>query len=327
MGYGYIDMHCDTLWRAYMSPEGERGMRDHPDWMVDFARMKRGEARAQFFAIFFPTQESFTCAQAPIPSDEEYFESCLSIFREETGRNSDIIAPARSATEIEANDRAGLMSAVLTVEDGRAVDGRMEVIDRYKEAGVVAMSLTWNSYNCFGAPNSTDQIIMGDGLTAFGREAVRHMQDIGIIVDVSHLSDGGFRDVAEICSKPFIASHSNCRALCDDPRNLTDAMIRTLADRGGAMGINFFSLFLEKGSSLSRIEAMVSHAAHEKQIGGADVIALGSDFDGIFGELELAGADQMQMLADALSGAGFTGTEIEKIFSGNVMRVMRETIG
>lgn len=329
MNYGYIDMHCDTLMKSFFAGEKFSGLREMPETMVDFSRMKSGGAAAQFFAIFLPPTRAFESRKVPIVSDKIYIERCMEIFDEEVKKNSDIIAPARSASDIEANSAAGKMSAVLTIEDGREVDGRMERLNEYKDRGVCALSLTWNSYNCFGAPNSFDATVMADGLTGFGREAVAHMQRIGIIVDVSHLSDGGFYDVAQICRKPFIATHSNCRALSPHPRNLTDDMIRTLADCGGVMGINFCPEFLEEDIQCrtSRISDMVAMAKHEKKIGGVDIIALGSDFDGIGGELELGSCDKMPDLAIALEREGFTSTEIEKIFSKNIMRVMRETLG
>lgn len=328
MTYPFIDMHCDTLMKVNFDKD-RRGLMEASDRMVDFRRMKAGGQMAQFFAVFLPTEDWFRSFGVPPAFDTDYVEACFDIFRREVGERPDIIAQARNAADIERNWNSGKMSAVLTIEDGREVDGRMERLDQYKAAGVTALSLTWNSYNCFGAPNSRNASIMQDGLTAFGRDAVAHMQEIGIIVDVSHLSDGGFRDVARIASKPFVATHSNCRAISPHPRNLTDEMIRELADAGGVMGINFLAGFLKPDtkSKESRVADMVEHAKHERKVGGIDVIALGSDFDGFDGDLEITGPDDMHLLADALSDAGFTGSEIEKIFYSNVMRVMRETVG
>lgn len=134
---------------------------------------------------------------------------------------------------------------MLTVEDGRMVNGSFDRLEQLAKTGVRAIALTWNFENCFGAPNSRDPKIMSKGLSAFGKEAIEAMNELGILVDVSHLSDGGFYDVAKISKKPFVATHSDCRALAAHPRNLTDDMIRLLAQKGGVSGINFAPAFLD----------------------------------------------------------------------------------
>lgn len=170
---------------------------------------------------------------------------------------------------------------------------------------------------------------MAEGLTQFGRDAVVHMQNIGMLVDVSHLSDGGFWEVVNLSKRPFVATHSNCRALCPHPRNITDEMIRALADRGGVMGLNFGPEFLSSDSMdiTSTVKKIVAMAQHEKAVGGIDVIGIGSDFDGIGGTLEISGYEKMDLLTDGLSSGGFTDDEIDQILSGNVLRVMKEAIG
>lgn len=195
--------------------------------------------------------------------------------------------------------------------------------------GVRVLGLTWNYANCFGAPNSQDPAVMSAGLTPFGRDAVVRMQELGMLVDVSHLSDGGFRDVAALARRPFVATHSNCRAFSPHPRNLTDEMIRALADRGGVMGLNFCPEFLTPAAAgrESRVEDLVAMARHEKRVGGIEVVAIGSDFDGIDGDLEIPDAARMPLLADGLSRGGFTDDEIDKILCGNVLRVIRDAIG
>lgn len=155
-----------------------------------------------------------------------------------------------------------------------------------------------------------------------------YMQDKGILVDVSHLSDGGFYDVADIAKKPFIASHSNCRELSNHPRNLTDDMLKILGNTGGITGLNFCPSFLtnDAKNKESSVEMIVAMAKHMKQIGGVDIIGVGTDFDGVEGNLEISGCEKMNLLADGLSRNGFTTGEIEKIMSGNLLRVMREAV-
>lgn len=220
----------------------------------------------------------------------------------------------------------GKLSAVFTIEDGRAVQGKMENIKRFYDMGVRAMTLTWNFENCFGAPNSKDPAIMNKGLTDFGKEAIVYMQELGMLVDVSHLSDGGFYDVANICKKPFVATHSNARALCPHQRNLKDDMIRLLGNAGGVTGLNFGPEFLNEDITCkdSTAKLMAKHARHIANLGGVDCVAVGSDFDGIEGNLEISSPAKMELLADALKAEGFTAAEVDKIANGNVLRVMDE---
>ena len=263
----------------------------------------------------------------PVP-DEQYINDCYRLFNANLSRYKGLIAKADNYDEIISNANKGLLSCVLTMEDGVTVHGNMDRLDLYYEMGVRALALTWNFSNCFGYPNSADKKIMSRGLTEFGKDAVRHMQDIGMLVDVSHLSDGGFWDVVRICRKPFIASHSNCRALCPHPRNLTDGMIEALGIMGGVMGLNFYPLFLnkDKNDDRSRVEDIVVMAKHARKVGGIDVVALGSDFDGISGDLEVDGPDKMELLFSGLRKAGVTEDEIDKVAYKNVLRVIKESV-
>ena len=152
------------------------------------------------------------------------------------------------------------------------------------------------------------------------------MNNLGMIIDVSHLSDGGFYDVSKNSRKPFVASHSNARAISNHPRNLTDDMIRTLALSGGVMGINFEKHFLGH-NNLSRIEDMLAHIQHIKNIGGIDCISLGTDFDGISNKgLEVKNIGEIEKLSMALSKNNFSEEEIEKIFYKNALRVIKEVL-
>jgi len=169
---------------------------------------------------------------------------------------------------------------------------------------------------------------MSRGLKDFGKEAVEYMNDLGMIIDVSHLSDGGFMDVANISKKPFIASHSNCRSLCSHQRNLTDEMIKVLAEKGGVAGLNFGPEFLNENIECkdSTVELMLKHVNRMVDIGGIECVALGSDFDGIGGNIEVSGVDKMQLIFDRLAREGYSRTQIEKIAYQNAMQVIREIL-
>ena len=158
------------------------------------------------------------------------------------------------------------------------------------------------------------------------------MEKIGMIIDVSHLSDGGFWDVINHTTKPFVASHSNARSVCNHVRNMSDDMILALAKRGGVMGINYFADFLEvppadKTGFMSTVDNMVKHINYIKNLAGIDVIGLGSDFDGISQNLEMKDCSMLSMLENRLKEEGYTTEEIEKIFYKNVLRVFKEVLG
>ena len=314
----YMDLHCDTLYEAWCKQKKQ--ICTFPEAMLDGKGLENGGCMTQFFAIFMLQEDDKEKFQTHI-SDEDYIADLIRIFKNSMG---DTMAFAGNLSDIRRNRQEGKISCLLTLEDGRAVDGSMEKLERFYELGIRLISLTWNYVNCFGFPNSFEEAAMRKGLTAFGKDAVVRMQELGMLVDVSHLSDGGFRDVASLCKKPFIASHSNCRSLSPHPRNLTDEMIRTLADHGGIMGLNFCPEFLTKDitNKHSRVEDMVRHLRHMIHIGGEDIAAIGTDLDGIDGHLEIGSPEKMPLLFQALEQAGFTAKQIEKIAWRNAWRVM-----
>ena len=327
--YSYIDMHCDTLLQTW--EQGSCSLYDG-EGMQSIKQMKEAKQMCQFFAIFFPPRDvpfSDGTKRSPMPPDEEFFATLVANFRKEVEVHKDMIAMASSYTDIVNNWTNGLSSAMLTVEDGRMVQGKMENLYDMYEQGVRAIALTWNFANCFGYPNSKDSDIMSKGLTDFGIEAIGEMNRLGIMVDVSHLSDGGFMDVAQYSTKPFIATHSNCRALTPHPRNLTDEMICLLSQKGGVAGLNFCPEFVTPVGVEpdSKVEYLVNHVWHMLQTGGEDCIAMGTDFDGIGGPLEISHPTQMQRLFDALSRKGMTQRQLDKFANGNVLRVMKDCIG
>ena len=321
-----VDMHCDTLMHVFLIDGREADLCGHPELSIDLSKLEEGNAMAQFFAVFIPPEEAYRRRNMePVPEDT-YIQGCVQVLNNTIDRYPSRIAHAYTAEDIENNFKAGKVSAFLSMEDGVAVHGDMQKLDAFYDMGFRCLSLTWNFENCFGYPNSKDEAIMQKGLKDFGKRAVRHMQEKGMLADVSHLSDGGFYDIAKIAERPFVATHSNCRSICAHQRNMTDDMIRILYKAGGVMGINFCPAFLKEGAEESNIDDMVAMALHEKEIAGTDVIALGTDFDGIEGKLQVADPHDMIKHADALTAAGFQTSEVDGIFHGNVLRVLRQTM-
>ena len=317
----FIDMHCDTISSIYLDRMGGevKKLREN-NGHVDLARLKKGGCLAQNFALFTILKKD--------PDPYGFARGACRLFKEELAENDDMIRQAVTVEEILRNDRDGRMSGVLTIEEGGICNGSTDVLRDFYREGVRMMTLTWNYENDLAYPNKVDMntgISMPEtehGLKKKGIEFVELMEEIGMAVDVSHLGDAGFWDVAEIMKKPFAASHSNARAIAGHTRNLTDEMIRTMAERGGVMGIKYCRVFLddrEDGGS-SRISAMMRHIKHIRNVGGIECIGLGSDFDGISGTLEIDSPSAVHLLEEALYRNGFTQTEVEKIFYRNVLR-------
>ena len=176
--------------------------------------------------------------------------------------------------DIDRAIAAGKIAAFLSIEGGEALAGSLGVLRMLYKVGVRSLTLTWNGRNELGDGVGAS----GKGLTAFGRAVVREMNDLGMLVDVSHLSERGFWDAMKVSTQPLIASHANCRALCDHPRNLTDAQIRAVAGQGGVIGVTFVPDFL--GGETPSVDNVLDHIDHMIAVGGEDCVGLGSDFDG-----------------------------------------------
>ncbi len=321
-----IDLHCDTLWK--LLDLDKRGDLADNGCSVSIPAMRVGNTLAQFFACFVYTPH--------MPGENQYerYENgyrhvleMASYLKSQISEYSDEMASAGSAEDICRNREQNKISAVLTVEEGGILNGMTERIDELYLQGVRLMTIMWNYENCIGHPNSRDPEEMNKGLKPFGVEVVRRMNEKGMVIDASHASDKTFWDVLKYSSRPVVASHSNCREVCSHPRNLTDEMIRALAEKGGAAGLNFYGPFL--GTSVqSRIEEMVCHLRHMINTGGSDFPAIGTDFDGFDGmeKLEIPDTGHMGLLRNALEKEGFTAGQIEKIWWGNAMRVMEDMV-
>jgi len=308
-----IDLHCDTMMHLIDQPH--LNLKNN-NLSVDIHKLKAGNGLAQFFALYIDLAET----QSPL----QRCLSMLDVFYQEIEDNSADIALARSYREMCILQQAGKIAAFLTIEEGGALQGHLENLRIFYRLGVRLMTLTWNYPNEIGYPNCEAKY-RTQGLTEFGKRVVLEMNSLGMIVDVSHLSDQGFYDVARLSSKPFTASHSNARAVQEHGRNLTDDMIVMLAQKGGVMGINFSGSFLG-GSDISKVDDMVAHIKHIHQVGGIDVLAIGTDFDGIEFTLEISNMTEMHKLFEALSKAGFKDSEIEKIAYKNTLRVIQDCL-
>ena len=331
-----FDLHCDTLSELrHAQQRGEAMSFARNDLHIDLEKLEQGDYMLQCFAAFVNLADPTPGADPLVTALEE-----IDIFKRIMEKYSDRIAPVYRPEDIRKNAAAGKISGMLTIEEGGCCKGSLGVLRRMYELGVRMMTLTWNHENELASPNvvpgaGTDAIWpcqpnTETGLKEKGYEFLAEMERLHIIADVSHLSDKGFWDIAEHSTRPFAASHSHCRALAPHCRNLTDEMIRVMAEKGGLVGLNYCSGFLDDQPRpelcRSTTALMAKHAAHFKKVGGIEILGLGSDFDGIGGRLELDSCAKLPLLADALQKEGFTEDEVEAIFYRNAQRFFEDNL-
>ncbi|MBG9980292.1 membrane dipeptidase [Facklamia sp. DSM 111018] len=322
----YIDLHCDTLMMTWQEEAGENIIKNQ-SFAVDFERLSKAGAYAQFFAIFMLYPEIFEEIKRPVINDWEYITSLVQQLNNGL-KQTEKVKLAKSFQDLNDNLNHNIVSAFLTLEDGRPLESDLNNLYRLYDLGIRLITLTWNFENSLAYPNSKDPSIMNKGLKAFGFEVMEEMNRLGMIIDVSHLSDGGFFDLIKHSKDPIMASHSNARSLSNHPRNLTDEMIYLLADKGGIMGLNFCSSFLsaDQDCNVSRIDDMVRHLNYIKKLVGIEVLALGTDFEGITCQLEIDSTDKLDLLFKRLDHEGWTSQEIEDFAYGNALRFIKEVL-
>jgi len=314
----FIDFHCDT---ATLILEQNQELKKNT-LKIDIEKLQKGKALAQFFAMYIDAQK--------VESSYDYCLKMLTTFKAELGKNRESISLCQSYDDLVKAQKEQKIAAFLTIEEGDALDGDLDKLRFFKKEGISAITLTWNYENALGYPNFEWEH-QHKGLKPKGIEVVEAMNELQMLIDVSHLSDRGFEDVLKHSKAPFIATHSNARAMTHHPRNLSDEMLKKLADVGGLTGINFFNNFLVNGElkdkmEIAKIEDMLRHIKHIKNIAGVEVIGLGSDFDGIPNEVEIKDASQMSKLSDMLLKNDFSHDEVEKIFFKNGLRIIKEVL-
>ncbi len=317
------DMHCDTISALYNFGKPEDSLRRN-NFHLDLERLKDSNYILQTFALY----QDISKEKSPY----KYARNLLNLYNKELEKNFDIVTPILYKEDIDQLKENQKIGSLLTLEEGEACEGSLDKLLDFFNEGVRLITLTWNNQNSLGFPNkfdlSTKTFIpdIENGLTAFGIDFIQEMENLGIILDVSHLSDKGFYDVYQNSKKPFIASHSNARALSNIPRNLTDDMIKKISERGGIIGLNFCGDFIDSNTGFASIQGLVDHLKYLVNKGGIDVVGLGTDFDGIPNMVEIDNCSKMPFLLDSLKKEGFSEDEIEKIANKNVLRVFREIL-
>ncbi len=325
------DMHCDTISQIWERQKaGNRQQLFQNSLHVDIQKMQKANYLLQNFALYVDLKKE--------PDPFMYVLKLVDVFQDEMQKNKKDIYFVQTYDEIIVNEKQGKISALMTVEEGGCCKGEIQNLETLYQLGARMMTLTWNYPNELASPNifekDSRQSAKGfplfdssAGLTENGFLFIERMEELGMIIDVSHLSDAGFWDIAKHTEKPFVASHSNARALCGHARNLTDDMIRVIANRGGVIGLNCYGRFLNAiNDDSSRVARMAQHARHILNVGGGECLGLGTDFDGINGQLEIQDCSQMYKLVHELERQHFTESEIENILFRNVMRVYKELL-
>ncbi len=326
----FIDLHCDTLSRLYSSPSDFLLTQEHARSHLTLPGLRVSGAMLQCFALFTDLAEC-TC-HSPLSCVQQQLNCFHSMLNESDG----ILVQAFTFSDIIENRQRGCISALLTMEEPCLTDTPAEFLPTLYSLGVRMTTLTWNHPNLLGYPAAPDPRPLSfsvpvhscPGLTPAGLDFVSEAERLGILLDVSHLSDAGFYDVALHSTKPFLASHSNSRTICGVPRNLSDRMLRTLAEHGGVTGLNLHEPFLTAGvpTEGELLAALVRHALHIISVAGTDTLALGTDFDGIPGNTAIPNVTRLPLIAEELKKAGLTSDEIEKIFYRNALRIFQECL-
>jgi membrane dipeptidase len=356
-----VDTHCDTPMRLTRAGF-DLGVRND-DGCVDFPRMKEGGLDAEFFAVYIgqgPRNDSI---------HDVVYHRALDIFaaiHESIEKNSEQAELALTVEDAYRIEQTGRRAAFIGIENGYPLGNDISRVVEFYELGARYITLSHSRNNDICDSSTDPSGAEHNGLSGFGEEVVREMNRVGMMVDVSHISDESFYDVIEISEAPVIASHSSCRALCESPRNLDDNMLKALKENGGVIQICILSDYLrqpvpnpelearlqeirekyndfrditdaerekgraeyyetrEKYKDYATISDAVDHIDHVVQLIGIDHVGIGTDFDGGGGIAELMDVSQMKNLTVELVRRGYSRKEIEKIWGGNIMRVLGE---
>ena len=311
-----LDSHCDT---PMFFPQGVHFEQRDPKVLYDLHKMTDGKQDAVTMVAYLP--------QHPKPgelpegmSPRQYADSIFDQIEAIVAHESDYVALARTPQQLYENKAMGKKSIMLGIENGLAIEDDIRNIAHFAQRGIVYITLCHNGDNaiCDSARGTQTH----GGVSAFGEQVIGEMNRLGVMVDLSHGAETSFFDALSISQTPIVCSHSNCKALCDVPRNLTDAQLKALAQAGGVAQITLYHGFLRKEGEADIRDAM-AHLNHAIDVMGIDHVGLGTDFDGDGGIKGLADASELINFTTALLRQRFSKADIKKIWGENWLRVMR----
>lgn len=283
----YFDLHCDTLYKAVNDGCGL----NNPSYEVYLDKGNVFENWSQCMAIWIPDGLEYEAQM-------KLFCTASALFQKEWKKSKSIYEN---------------LDLIFTVENGAFLNNDIRNVELLKNSGVRMITLTWNAENCIGGGADTK----GMGLTSFGKECIKVLEENSIMVDISHASDKLFFDVAEIATKPFVASHSNSRKVCPHRRNLTDEQFEIIKNSGGIVGLNFHRDFLSSNPEKASVTDVLHHTEHFLSLGGEEVLSIGSDFDGSNPPQSLKGLENIPILYEEFLKIGYTEQLVQKIMYDN----------
>lgn len=315
-----LDSHCDTPMFFHLGVNlSQRGK----NVLVDFQKMQEGKLDVSNMVCYLPQPnegDPFSKnIHFPIESPKQYVDFIFDGIEKQVADSNGMAAIAKNVSDLRENKKQGRRSIMLGIENGLALEGDLKNVEYFANRGITYITL------CHNGDNDVCDSCRGKqtfgGLSDFGKQVVKEMNRLGILVDLSHAGEQTFYDCIRESEKPIVCSHSNCRSLCDHPRNLTDDQMRALAENGGIMQITMYPGFLQKDENATILDAL-AHLKHAISIMGIDHVGIGTDFDGDGGVPGLRNASEMVNLTRFLIKEGYTDEEIEKIWGGNWMKLL-----
>jgi microsomal dipeptidase-like Zn-dependent dipeptidase/anthranilate/para-aminobenzoate synthase component II len=317
-----LDTHCDT---PMFFPQGIQFNHRDPRILVDLHKMTEGRLDATIMAAYLPQPkmgETFSSkVEFDVQGPKQYADLIFDKIEAIAEANKDYFSVASSPGDLYENKRHGRRSVMLAIENGLALEGQLQNVEHFAKRGVVYITLCHNGDNdiCDSAKGCNTH----NGLSPFGKQVVREMNRLGIMVDLSHASEKSFYDALEVSSVPIVCSHSSARALCDHPRNLTDEQMRALAAHGGVAQTTIYHGFLKSDAEATILD-VIAHLEHAIKVMGIDYVGLGTDFDGDGGVRGLADASELINFTRQLLARRYSERDIQKIWGGNFLRVMAQ---
>ena len=317
-----LDSHCDT---PMFFPQGVKF--DHRDSriLVDLHKMTEGHQDAVTMVAYLPQPkvgEDFReKVEFPVEGPKEYAELIFSKIEDIVAANKEYLSIARTPVDLYVNKLAGRKSIMLGIENGLALESDINNVKHFANRGIVYITLCHNGDNdiCDSARGSNTH----NGVSEWGEKVIKEMNAQGVMVDLSHAAEKSFYDALDISATPIVCSHSNCKSLCDHPRNLTDDQLRKLAQKGGVAQITLYHGFVCKDGEATILDAM-KHLEHAISIMGIDHVGLGTDFDGDGGIRGLANSSELMNFTIELMHRRYSIEDMEKIWGGNWLRVMKQ---